>query len=158
MRQLIWRAVRKQCLRRRSLAALVLLVVFLLAPQFGQPSLDRLQAWTAWLEAHAMLLLLWRLCLYGLTAWGCMGCTNGYVPAKGHRVSWYVCTCWKASPFDAGGCGMAPLDPGRVVRHPAMDALHHGLPRVLPHPGRWLIITASGICCWPAVSLRCPFC
>jgi hypothetical protein len=72
MRQLIWRAVRKQCLRRRSLAALVLLV-FLLAPQLGQPSLDRLQAWTAWLEAHATLLLLWRLCLYGLTAWGWYG-------------------------------------------------------------------------------------
>lgn len=73
MRRLIWRAVREQCLRRRSLAALVLLVVFLLAPQFGQLSLDRLQAWTAWLEAHAMLLLLWRLCLYGLTAWGWYG-------------------------------------------------------------------------------------
>lgn len=73
MRQLIWRAVRKQCLQRRSLAALVLLVVSLLAPQFGQPSLDRLQAWTAWLEAHAILLLLWRLCLYGLTAWGWYG-------------------------------------------------------------------------------------
>lgn len=73
MRRLIWRAVREQCLRRRSLAALVLLVMLLLAPQFGQPSLDRLQAWTAWLEAHAMLLLLWRLCLYGLTAWGWYG-------------------------------------------------------------------------------------
>lgn len=73
MRQLIWRAVRKQCLRRRSLAALVLLVVFLLAPQFGQPSLDRLQAWTAWLEAHATILSLWRLGLYGLTAWGWYG-------------------------------------------------------------------------------------
>ncbi|MDQ7914223.1 hypothetical protein RCF34_14010 [Pseudomonas sp. 102515] len=73
MRQLIWRAVREQCLRRRSLAALVLLVVFLLAPQVGQPSLDRLQAWTAWLETHATLLVLWRLCLYGLTAWGWYG-------------------------------------------------------------------------------------
>jgi len=73
MRQLTWRAVRKQCLRRRSLAALVLLVVFLLAPHFVQPSLNRLQAWTAWLEAQAALLLLWRLCLYGLTAWGWYG-------------------------------------------------------------------------------------
>lgn len=73
MRQLIWRAVRKQCLQRRSLAALVFLVVFLLAPQFGQPSLDRLQAWTAWLEAHATILLLWRLGLYALTAWGWYG-------------------------------------------------------------------------------------